>query len=128
MGSLLYDAENNECRTVASVTDSTTVEIDAAFTYSDLTNVLIGQRPGLPNITGYSDQFDANTGWARQIDVHGAFYEEDISSRGALTGDSSSVYPWGRFGFDASKSNSIYGASTEVQPSNITIKIWKRIS
>ena len=32
-----------------------------------------------------------------------------------------------RFGFDASKSNSIYGRSSHVTPFNASIKVWVRI-
>ena len=30
------------------------------------------------------------------------------------------------YGFAASRSNSLYGAATEVRPENITIRIWQR--
>lgn len=33
-----------------------------------------------------------------------------------------------RFGFDASKSNSIYGRNSHVTTFNITTKVWQRIS
>ena len=127
VGSLLYDAENNECRTVASVTDSTTVEIDAAFTYSNLTNVLIGQYPGLPNITGYFGGY--TQGGNKLPDGAGAFnqYLNDQTKIEGSGGTASRGY-WNGVTFDASRSNNIYGASNEVQPANFTIKLWKRVS
>lgn len=62
---------------------------------------------GLPNILGTFDG-NVNDGTARKT---GAFYTKDYLSYGA-DGDSGG----GTVGFDASKSNAIYGRSTTVQP------------
>ncbi len=76
---------------------------------------------GLPNITGKAGS---------NIVAHGA------SSLGALTftknggGDvgGGSGFQYGDISFDASKSNSIYGSSTKVQPDAYTIRMWHRLS
>ena len=77
------------------------------------------QAGGLPNITGY-------TGWGMGSGVGanptGAFYMSGTNLLGE-TGtdrDNQGLY------FSASRSNSLYGAATEVRPINETIRIWKR--
>ncbi len=72
---------------------------------------------GLPNITGTFDG-NVNDGTARKT---GAFYTKDYSSYGA-DGDSGG----GTVGFDASRSNAIYGKSTTVQPPALAVNIWVR--
>lgn len=74
---------------------------------------------GLPNITGYL--------WTRGL--------EDIGGLGAFYGPVSSS-GWNRgheqdtrttdIHFDASRSNSIYGASNTVQPPAYVVNIWRR--
>lgn len=82
---------------------------------------------GLPNITGYSDQFDDSSGYHKDINVNGAFYKQALSKTGRTTGDSSTGgYTWYRFGFDASRSNSIYGKSSTVQPPAYVVNVWRR--
>lgn len=74
---------------------------------------------GLPNITGgIVINGDVNT--AR---ITGAFYPEpNRSERGANENESGRIVH-----FDASKSNSIYGASDTVQPPAYVVTFWKRI-
>lgn len=80
---------------------------------------------GLPNITGNSTRFDANTGWDDNMLVEGAFYLETNTNKGKLTSDgSSSSETWATFAFDASRSNPIYGASTTVQPPALTMRYY----
>ena len=67
---------------------------------------------GLPNIVGTFDG-NVNDGTARKT---GAFYTYNYNSYGA-DGDSGG----GTVGFDASRSNSIYGASTTVQPPALSL-------
>ncbi len=80
---------------------------------------------GLPNITGrYNHQCLMNWGSGTE---NGALYTANVS------GDSSSQNGGGSDGgnsqtiaFDASKSNSIYGASTTVQPPAYRVNVWRR--
>lgn len=88
---------------------------------------------GLPNITGkfvaaLRDGFTNNS----HTRITGAFYEN-----GTTTGEdsynsiSTSVgIPSGGapFGFDASRSNSIYGASDTVQPPAYCLYLWRRVA
>lgn len=78
---------------------------------------------GLPNITGSitsSDyaMFGAHCSGSGALSVSGT----GVTSSGT---SSSSDYTK-NLSFDASKSNSIYGASTKVQPNAYCIKVWKR--
>lgn len=127
VGSLLYDPEENECRTVTSVTDTTTVEVDTAFTSLILTNVLIGQSAQAPNIVG---SFRACA--AKSDTTSGAFTaNKNYTSNWRDTG--SGVAHWD---FNASNSGAstdvnganIYTDNGELRPENYTIKIWKRVS
>ena len=70
-------------------------------------------EPGLPNIEGGRASYAA----AASISPTGAFYydREGTALRGNTTSDQRSI------GFDASKSNSIYGNSTTVQPPALTM-------
>ena len=81
---------------------------------------------GLPNITGDS--------WLRPnnntITENGPFYLTDLEKRnppvGNFSGDTKS--PSVTVGFDASKSNAIYGSSTTVQPAAYYVRIWHRVA
>ena len=70
---------------------------------------------GLPNITGTHGGADSNG-----TSVSGAFYNNGGSSSGDGHGAGWSV------GFDASRSNSIYGNSTTVQPPAYRVNVWRR--
>ena len=82
---------------------------------------------GLPNIKGSSNQFDPNSGWYT-LQTDGAFYTKPLGKNGLVTGDSSGAYPWQEFGMDASRYNSIYGASDTVQPAAYYVHIWHRVA
>ena len=81
---------------------------------------------GLPNITGDS--------WLRPnnntITENGPFYLTDSEKRnppvGNFNGDSKT--PSTTVGFDASKSNAIYGRSSTVQPAAYYVHIWHRVA
>jgi hypothetical protein len=75
---------------------------------------------GLPNITGRftSGQINPDT------NASGAFYS-GLGAGDALQGGS---YGRGIDGFDAARSNSIYGNSTTVQPPAYVVNIWRRVS
>ena len=82
---------------------------------------------GLPNIKGSSNQFDPNSGWYT-LQTDGAFYTKPLGKTGRVTGDSDGSYPWYEFGMDASRYNSIYGASDTVQPAAYYVHIWHRVA
>ena len=76
---------------------------------------------GLPNITG---SFVANirSGYHK---VSGAF---TAGNRLASTGENSNYSEVYKFSLNASKSNSIYGRSTTVQPAAYYVHIWRRVA
>lgn len=72
---------------------------------------------GLPNITGTGHYADNNGSWSGALyNAGSANYIGDGSSSGTL------------LGFDASRSNSIYGNSDTVQPNAFVVYMWKRVS
>lgn len=81
---------------------------------------------GLPNITGDS--------WLRPnnntITENGPFYLTDLEKRnppvGNFNGDSKTASA--TVGFDASKSNAVYGRSSTVQPAAYYVHIWHRVA
>lgn len=79
---------------------------------------------GLPNITGtitpYSKYADTLQG-----NFAGAFYVQSSGQKGGTANDYATDSAYG-FGFDASKSNSIYGSSSTVQPPAYVVIAWKR--
>lgn len=77
---------------------------------------------GLPNITG---TYDINRSGCSNSTSHtttGAFSTNTGSLSGAEGNWKSSI----KVTFDASKSNSIYGASSTVQPPAYFVKAWRR--
>lgn len=89
---------------------------------------------GLPNITGQDqmDWYGVHSGVVNNNNsaTHsGCFNAERISVGGALGGNSSGTSATTERGiaFDASKSNSIYGNSTTVQPPAYVVNIWQRV-
>lgn len=71
---------------------------------------------GLPNIKGsYKSIADS-----RVYTVSGALYKGDYGAYGYASATRADVYG---IGFDASKSNSIYGASTTVQPPAVKVAV-----
>ena len=70
---------------------------------------------GLPNITGY-----INAGGLAGS-ASGAFYDNNTTWYGHDGGLTVAAH-----GFDASRSSSIYGKSTTVQPPAYLVNIWKR--
>lgn len=74
---------------------------------------------GLPNIKGVFPDWIGASGY------QGAFYNTSTSSH--TTANSPLANPSSQAtGFDASKSNSIYGKSSTVQPPAYLVNIWKR--
>lgn len=85
---------------------------------------------GLPNITGTTPMLNSLWNYVDATDFNkefsGAIYSYIAISNGP--GPTGSNKCQTRFGFDASKSNSIYGNSAIVQPPAIKIFAWKRIA
>lgn len=77
------------------------------------------QNEGLPNIIG---QTQAQDGYLRNPDASGAFQTQKTSGspRSGDGGTTSAAY----FTFDASRSNSIYGASNHVTPINMAVNYF----
>lgn len=74
---------------------------------------------GLPNITGSTSDGFIQTWGAYAKSVSGAF-----SIAQTHTGNTSGNSPAYRFSFDASRSNSVYGASDTVQPPAVALNIF----
>lgn len=74
---------------------------------------------GLPNITGYANVESNN------LDEGGSLYH-DWSSRGVHSGTGGAYQKTLRI--DASRSNSIYGRSTTVQPPAYVVNVYRRVS
>ena len=75
---------------------------------------------GLPNITG---GFDTTTWPERQDSVRGVFGKD---ARGGTCFAQGSYAYDEHYNFDASRSSSIYGNSTTVQPPAFVVNIWRR--
>ena len=125
-GSLIVDLATNEQRGIASITNDTTVVLESAFTsLAADANVLILQNSGLPNIKGtFRSAINAYRNGA--IDGTGAFSGTTGAIDGSATGTNFVKETF--VSFNASRSNSIYGKSNTVQPTNTTVRLWKRIS
>lgn len=81
---------------------------------------------GLPNITASLNRLSGSVYWPSDSTYGGAFSLSQVGSHKVPTG-SSSNYSSGELQFSASKSNSIYGNSTTVQPPAIKVYAWKRV-
>lgn len=78
------------------------------------------EEPGLPNITGYVGDLGLNY---NDIARSGAIYVTPSSSN---WGNTNSGNPKTNLHFDASRSSSIYGRSTTVQPPAFYVYMWRR--
>jgi len=88
---------------------------------------------GLPNITGtWTSRWNSAVRGFHDLTCDGAFYRvTDTSKPGRITAEDgyannskTNGYPC----FDASKSNTIYGASETVQPPAFVVNMWQRIA
>ena len=75
---------------------------------------------GLPNITGYFES--KYTGRTDAVSSSGALYSSSSSYQGSHEKYGTAT----RINFDASRSNSIYGASSTVQPPALTVRFLIR--
>lgn len=87
-------------------------------------------RAGLPNITGSLIETGSDIspfrGGKTSLKSSGALkFAEKTSSWGGYNADSGSTYD---ISFDASRSNSIYGSSSTVQPAAYYVHIWHRVA
>lgn len=87
---------------------------------------------GLPNINGSLTVVgdDEGSNWVCNTRGQGAFYDVVENSNRqyyahCVYSDNGGTY---HQAFDASRSNSIYGASTTVQPPARIVNVWKRVS
>ena len=77
---------------------------------------------GLPNITGTVTQIPCTSNFNSSSSSSGAFSLKRSSGSGSSSGSQCDI------SFDASKSSSIYGASTTVQPAAYYVHIWHRVA
>ena len=108
VGSVIFDPENNEGRVVTSVTSTTVVVVDAAFTSPNLTNVLIGQ-------------FDCFQGHEHRNMRNGS---GSMSNHYAYTNNDNAYSP--TLGIVSDGTNGTPRIGNETRPVNLTVKIWKR--
>lgn len=78
-----------------------------------------GIEPGLPNITGTFNAVESS-----DMVSTGAFYIAGKGYKGAGKSDWDNLL----YGFNASRSNSLYGKSSTVQPPALAVNIWVRIA
>lgn len=85
---------------------------------------------GLPNITGnfrLGDDADSNY-WARCWEASGAFSGTSQSHIFGNYDDGSTKTAIGNVTFDASRSSTIYGKSSTVQPPAYVVNVWRRVA
>lgn len=77
---------------------------------------------GLPNITGSFEVLEASVMEDRRKPTHNALYADETFITSTRRGDTlvRNIKP--RVGLDASKADSIYGASATVQPQSLTLR------
>lgn len=123
VGSLYITTQNTDSCPIASLISGSQwvlVGKDHALWTTDGTNANTTIPAGLPNITGGFSGISAALGAFEG----GCFYNGSNLYGGE-------VYPGGAnntIGFDASRSNSIYGASSTVQPQAYRVNVWRRIA
>ena len=87
-------------------------------------NSIVGsiKKAGLPNITGILNVPNGSAvAYPTYYAASGGFYCNGRATYGGNAGDGG---VGGRIYFDASRSNSIYGASTTVQPPSVTVRYF----
>ena len=134
-GSVIYDYVHNEGRTVASVTNTTTVVLNSAFSYSNMTNVLIGQSQATAKNGLKLNSSSDFSGTANQTTSDGN-HRHPYSRANSLSGSGGVIdsgthplsYNTQYTDYAGTHSHSIYLGSndTETRPSDFTYKIWVR--
>lgn len=90
---------------------------------TDETKVGTTVEAGLPDVTGAFGIAYMTGGWAKTT---GAFYTGAMGTPSSISDPSTSSPKDYSYGFKASRSNSIYGNSTTVQPPALLVYIWQR--
>lgn len=87
-------------------------------------------KAGLPNITGSANNALQTFSWSSTASAgSGAITATSVGDGEAnMAGTHGNGYGGVWLEFDASKSNSIYGASDTVQPPARFVNVWKRVS
>lgn len=116
----IYIGTQSTCPLESLITGSTWTLVSSgkALWTGDGTDGNTTLEAGLPNITGTYVGARLNKG---VTSVSGALYS--TGSSGAAYADGGSSVG---IGFDASKSNAIYGASDTVQPPAYVVNVWRR--
>ena len=109
VGSILYDADNNEGRYVTAVIDANNVTINTAFTSPTITKVLVGQYDDIKSHKHTYQRLDTGSNWL-QVYNHGG------------GGWCNETYP------SFSTINTSNAGGTETRTTNLTYKIWVRVS
>ena len=124
LGSLIVNLETHTQYSISAIDSATVVTLnETPVDLQNNTTVLICQNSGLPNLTGafpcyWSSGHPTFTNSNSFYFFSGA--KGNIATALGATTDN--------IGFDASRNNKIFGASTEVQMPNATVKLWKRVS
>lgn len=98
----------------------TLVSSDKALWTGDGTNANTTIAAGLPNITGQFRACAYNTNWSGAFANGGSDVNEPAQANWIGSGR--------LFDFNASRSSSIYGNSTTVQPPAYVVNVWRRDS
>lgn len=124
LGSLIVNLETHTQYSISAIDSATVVTLnETPVDLQNNTTVLICQNSGLPNLTGAFPCY-----WSSSHPTFtnsNSFYFFTGANGKIATGLGSST---DNIGFDASRNNKIFGASTEVQMPNATVKLWKRVS
>lgn len=120
----IYVGTQSTCPLATLISGSTWTLVSAgkALWTGDGTNANTTIAAGLPNITGHVK----SGGVYSSYDIDGAFTGTTNGSGNGATHQSSYNGQVQRTVFDASKSNSIYGNSTTVQPPAYVVNVWRR--
>jgi len=100
-------------------TDGTPNLLDNRFLEGDGTPGLF-KEPGLPNITGIFT-LRSGSGGSSLSSSGDAFFSGSVLSYGSTWQESSNHYNAQTIGFDASRSNLLFGAANTVQPKAYTV-------
>lgn len=123
----IYIGTQTTCPLASLITGSTweLVAADKALWTGDGTNANTTIAAGLPNITGQIGIAE-NEGNKQYNDLSGAFYDDNTRGNWLLGSDATGGAGSYIVKFDASKSSTVYGASTTVQPPAYVVNVWRR--
>ena len=124
-GSLIINPNTWEQHGVTAV-NGRNVTLDHSFRdEQNITKVLILQNQSLPNIKGSIAEVATNADGQHEIYSSHALYGSIIRNMGGT--DDRYINGYMTLYIDASRSNNIYGRSSNVQTVNTTVRLWKRI-